>query len=106
MGGATAMMGGATAMSNPIYYRLYTNRGSLTLRSPKFVELHELMLQSPKALFTLQLGSLAEVKRVDWTPNGADWVTMGKSSVATAFARVIIAWSRGGKSAIPKAVRR
>lgn len=92
------------SMSNPIYYRLYTQSGSLTLRSSEFVELDTLILQSPKALFDWQLGNLARVARVDWTPNGTDWVTMGKGSVSTAFARVLISWSRGGKTAITKAV--
>ena len=81
-------------MSNPIYYRLHTATGSLTLRSERFVELYALMLETPKSVFDLQLGNLGRVSRVEWSGNKGDWIEMSKGSVGAAFAKVLIGWAR------------
>lgn len=86
----------------PIYYRLHTSTGSLTLRSERFIELHDLILKTPKAVIDLQLGGLGQVKRVTWTANGGDWIVMSKSSVAVAFARCIIGWVEAKHSALSR----
>jgi hypothetical protein len=76
------------------YYRLHTSDGSLTLRAEEFRELHELMIDTPRNVFDLQLGTLGRVRSVDWSVNGADWVPMPTGVVAASFARVILHWSR------------
>jgi hypothetical protein len=77
---------------NPIYYRLFTSFGSLTLISPEFVELHQLMISTPRQVFDFQLGGLSNVVRVAWTGNGSDWVEMSDGAIAAAFSLVLLHW--------------